>query len=170
MSANPVARPQSRRTILAGLSSLPAIGAVAAVAAEPDPAEVAFGRWLDFTFYYNRHEFADLSEAAMKPVADRHEAYERAVRDLPPTIPAAAAVLMVELSYAIDRPDKAITLGSFSPGDEPHTLILILRCLRPMLTGRLAAVAADLLDNPDLLLPRLLLTRSIGWRACEEIA
>ncbi|TDR89545.1 hypothetical protein [Enterovirga rhinocerotis] len=138
MSTNDPARPSSRRSFLAGLYAAFTVAPVTMAWASPlHPADRAILTWLGACSAYNR-EPDDLPDGVTDPLLIALDGTEDAIRNLPPSIMSAAAVLLVEITY-----ETSPTLR-----DDPARL-RIFAALQPHLSGFIGRIVSDLLDNPD---------------------
>ena len=136
----------SRRFLLAGLAAAAPLAAIPLHAAEGSEPDGAFRTWLATTAAFNRSSAQPgATDLACDPVWDARMVAERAMVELPPTIMAAAATLLIELSY--EFPTSADPAAEMDESNRAMTRVLT--CLRPHLSGCIGAVAADLLDHLD---------------------
>ena len=150
MSANPVARPQSRRGILTAALAGTAAGAatfaghVSFAGTTPpavDPGEAALVRWINRCCLLNaRPTNTDEEWNATAEI-------EREIINAPPSIDAAAARCLHEIAFHADA-DGDHPPSYFKTYDE-RLPFDIVRALRAHMSPRLAMLAGDILDNFD---------------------
>ena len=163
MSTNPVARPQSRRGFLTAALAGTAAGAATfaghvalAATIDPDPAEAILIAWINGCGSWNTSSGTGAEHEAA--VASTIEAQNELVSNLAPSPMAAAVLVLNQMPYDIDtsKPEKGEedwreTVRDLAEGNghDARLPYSVLRCLRPSLTGKVAMLVADLLDNPD---------------------
>jgi len=139
----------SRRTFIVGLSTAFATMPAALAGAAPlHPVDRAFIAWIGAVSTYNRQE-EDPPDGAPDPLWDAVVASENAFYALPVSLMAAAASVLIECSYSGFRGCAPVDSGAIDRTDEDRQRFRVLECLRPHLSGVIAKVAADYLDNPD---------------------
>ena len=114
-----------------------------------DPAEIAFFRWLALVGALNAGANDDRDEDVIWAEID--EAACRIVFEFSPSPMAAGGILLHELAYAINEISEERSVAQLVAHNEEDMRrdLNVLRCLLPCLTGRIAILANDLLDNPD---------------------
>lgn len=139
-----------RRSLLAAIVTLPALPSSAEISADPAiSAEQTFMRWLGMVGYMNGPRVENLRDDDLR--WDAVDAAEAAISSAPPTPMKAVALCLHELTYALSEVGLDATIRSImrTEPENPRFPIRLLECLRPIATGQLAVLAADLLDHPD---------------------
>lgn len=148
MSTNHSARLHSRRTLLtAALAGTVAggatFGAKVALASAGDMADEAFTRWVAASA---KAHTTGLDDDAMSVLFNALMDEERAVRDLPPSIMKAGAIILIETSChgSQEHSPEEIEAEDYDDRD----VLRVLHCLAPFLIGTVGAYAADIVNNP----------------------
>lgn len=126
--------------------------ALLAVPAEPDAASTSFLTWLRAIGLFNSRMAVDADGCGEEfdlEWKDLRE-LERAIGAGPPSPIKAAALVLNELTYICDE-DPALTPAEILCGHstEARLSLLLLESLRPLLSGPLADLTADILDHPE---------------------
>jgi hypothetical protein len=147
MSANPVARPQSRRTFLkAGSAAViggASAGAIAAPSAQPSEADEVNRLWRQWLIL--RATDGESDEESNR-ICDAMNAAEYAIEAQPPSAARAAAVLAINLFWNSQGRAPAQLARAESDG---WPMLHALNGLRPHLTGDLARAVDGFNAEPD---------------------